>query len=241
MRKFYKIAEAGTAPGGYVVRLDGKPVRTPLKNLLLLPSQGLAEAIAQEWKDQGADIQPVSMPLMQLANTMTDKGKGGERAAMSEQLLEYGGSDLVCYFATHPADLVRRQQQHWLPLIAWMKEKHGIVFETISGIQYHHQPQQSLDKLQEVVEGLNAADFTVLQAAAATTGSVTIALAMLENKLPPEEAYQAACVDEIFQLQTWGADAEAQQRLDIIQSELKSIVCFRDFLKVQQTPATTSS
>lgn len=231
MKKFYKIAEAGTAPGGYVVRLDGKPVRTPMKNPLLLPSLLLAEAIAQEWKAQGNDIQPTSMPFTQLANTMTDKTKGDDRAEMNEQLLEYGGSDLVCYLATHPTDLVRRQKQRWLPLTAWMKEKYGIGFEIVSGIKYHHQSQESLDKLQTLLENLNAADFTSVQAASATTGSVVIALALLENRISPEEAYQAACVDEIYQLATWGADAEAQKRLDTIQSELASIARFREFLK----------
>jgi chaperone required for assembly of F1-ATPase len=231
VKKFYKLAEAGTAPGGYIVRLDGKPVRTPLKHALLLESRALADAIVLEWVGQGDEIKPATMPLTQLANTMIDKSKGDDRAEMEEQLLEYGGSDLLCYFATHPETLVKQQQAHWLPLLGWMKEKYGIVFKTISGIQYQHQPQELLDKLQKLIDGLDAADFTVVQAASATTGSVVIALVLLEGKISPEEAYQAACVDEIYQLKTWGEDAEARKRLDIIQSELKSIEQFRDLLK----------
>jgi chaperone required for assembly of F1-ATPase len=232
MKKFYKIAEAGTAPGGYAVRLDGKPVRTPLKHLLLLESQALADAIVLEWAAQGDEIKPATMPLTQLANTMIDKARGDDRAEMEEQLLEYGGSDLLCYFATHPESLVKHQQSHWLPLLGWVKEKYGIIFKTVSGIQYHHQPQESLDKLQKLFNGLDAADFTVVQAASATTGSVIIALALLAGKASPEEAYQAACVDEIYQLETWGEDAEARKRLNIIQSELKSIAQFRDLVKL---------
>jgi len=231
LKKFYKIAEAGTAPGGYVIRLDGKPVKTPLKKTLLLESKALADAVAEEWSRQEGDIKPAAMPLTQLANTMTDKAKGDDRAEMNRQLVEYGGSDLVCYFATHPADLVKLHQAHWTPLTAWMKEKYGIAFETVSGIRYHNQPQDSVDKLKNLVEGLGAVDFTVLQAAAATIGSVVIALALLERKLSPDAAYQAACVDEIYQLTTWGQDAEAQKRLDIIQSELKVIARFRDLVK----------
>jgi chaperone required for assembly of F1-ATPase len=234
MKKFYKSAAAGTAPGGHVVRLDGKPVRTPLKNLLLLQTATLAEAIALEWAVQESEIRPATMPLTQLANTMIDKAQGDDRAAMTAQLVEYGSSDLVCYFATHPADLVRLHQEHWAPLLGWMKEKHGIVFETVSGIQYHHQPQDSLDKLKKLIEVLNPADFTVVQAASATTGSVVIALALLEGRLSPEEAHQAACVDEIYQLKTWGADAEAQKRLDIIQSELNSIVQFKSMTRASR-------
>ncbi len=231
MRKFYKVAEAGTAPGGYVVRLDGKPFRTPLKSLLLLSSKALAEAIALEWADQGDEIRPASMPLTQLANTMIDKARGADRAEMNGQMRGYGSSDLVCYFATHPADLVKRHQQQWTPLIEWMQEKYGIVLETVSGIKYHHQPEESLDKLEKIISALAPEIFTVVQAAAATTGSVVIALALSEGRLSPEEAHQAACVDEIYQLRTWGADAEAQKRLDIIQSELNAIARFRDLLK----------
>ena len=230
MRKFYKLAAAGTAPGGYAVRLDGKPLRTPLKHPVLLASKALAEAVALEWAGQGDEIEPKAMPLTQLANTMIDKARGDDRAEMNGQLLKYGSSDLVCYFATHPADLVLRQQSHWMPLLAWMREKYGIAFETVSGIQYRHQSRESLDKLQKLLEGLDAADFTVVQAAAATTGSVAIALALLQERIAPEGAYQAACVDEIYQLATWGEDAEAQKRLDIIQSELKAIVRFRDLV-----------
>ncbi|MCE9506810.1 MAG: ATPase [Alphaproteobacteria bacterium] len=231
MKKFYKLAEAGTAPGGYTVRLDGKPVKTPLKHPLLLESRSLAEAIVLEWAGQGNEIKPTTMPLTQLTNTMIDKSKGDDRAEMEEQLLEYGGSDLLCYFATHPETLVKQQQAHWLPLLGWMQEKYGIVFKTVAGIQYHHQPQESLDKLEKLINGLDAADFTVVQAASATTGSVMIALALLAGKISPEEAYRAACVDEIYQLETWGEDAEARKRLNIIQSELKSIAQFRDLVK----------
>lgn len=232
MKKFYKIAEAGTAPGGYVVRLDGKPLRTPLKNLVLLDSKPLAEAVAEEWMRQGGgEVQPLSMPLTLLANTMMDKTKGEGRQEVSDRLLEYGGSDLVCYFATHPAELVRRHEAQWRPLILWMKERYGIVFDEVSGIQYHHQPQESMDRLEKLLQGLSPADFTVVQAASATAGSLVIALALLEGRLSADEAYQASCVDEIYQLDTWGDDPEARQRLEAVRSELRDIARFRDLVR----------
>ncbi|MFH1158966.1 MAG: ATP12 family protein [Pseudomonadota bacterium] len=231
MKKFYKSAEAGTAPGGYVVRLDGKPVVTPLKKTLLLPSKVLAEAVAQEWAHQGKDIKPDSMPLTRLANTMIDKAGGDDRAEMNAHLLEYGGSDLMCYFAAHPEDLVKRHHLNWTPLIAWMREKYGITLETVSGIQYHHQPQDSLDKLKTLINGLAADEFTIVQAAAATTGSVAIAFALLEGRISAEEAYQAACADELYQLETWGEDAEARRRLETLRSELESVHRFRNLVR----------
>jgi chaperone required for assembly of F1-ATPase len=227
VKRFYKKAEAGTAPSGSVVRLDGKPLKTPLKAVLILP-QKLAEAVALEWAGQGDEIKPSTMPLTQLANTMADKSRGEDRAEMNAQVLKYGGSDLVCYFATHPPTLVKKQEQRWQPLIEGMREKYGIVFKTVSGIQYHHQPEESLQKLEDVIEGLDGAGFTVVQAAAAVTGSAVIALALLEGKISVEEAYQAACVDEIFQLEQWGEDTEARKKLDGVRAELTAIAAFRN-------------
>ena len=231
MKKFYKSAAAGTAPGGHVVRLDGKVIKTPLQNLLLLDSPALAEAIAQEWAAQGTEIQPLTMPLTRLANTMIDKARGPDRAAMNAEVLKYAGSDLICYFAAHPPALVRLHEEHWKPLLEWLKEKHGVALEAVSGIQYHPQPQAALDKLKRIVEGLAAADFTIVQSATASTGSLAIALALLEGKLSAAEAYEAACVDEIYQLKTWGADALAQKKLDALKTDLEEITRFRDLLK----------
>lgn len=231
MKKFYKTAETGTAPGGHVVRLDGKVIKTPLQHPLLLPTQALAAAVAQEWAAQGDEIQPLNMPLTRLANTMVDKAHGADRAAMNAEVLKYGGSDLVCYFAAHPPALVRLHEEHWKPLLAWLKEEHGIAFEAISGIQHHPQPSAALDKLKQIIEGLGAADFTIVQSATASTGSIAIALALLEGKISAEQAYEAACVDEVYQLKTWGADELAQKKLDALKADLQDIARFRDFIK----------
>lgn len=226
MKKFYKSAEAGTAPGGYVVRLDGKPVKTPLRAPLILQGEALARAIADEWNAQDGDIKPASMPLTQLACTMTDKAQGADRAAMTAQLCEYGGSDLVCYFATHPETLVKRQQAVWQPLIDWMAVHHGIALNTVSGIRYIDQPSDTGVKFKAVLDGLSPAAFTVVQAASAVTGSVVIGLALQDGLLTPDAAHKAACVDEHYQLETWGDDAEAQKRLAHILAELETAAQF---------------
>lgn len=231
MKRFYKQAEAGSAPGGFVVRLDGKPVKTVMQHSLILASRNLADAIANEWQAQGQDIVPSSMPLMQLATTMADKVKGHDRAAMNIEILKYGASDLVCYFAATPPDLVKRQEQHWLPLLKWLAEEHGVRLEHIAGIKYHNQPADSLEKLNTLVTGLPPEDFTVLQAATATTGSVVIALALMAGYLDGAGAYEAACVDEIYQLDKWGEDHLARKRLDHIKSELEAIARFRDLVR----------
>lgn len=228
MKRFYKQAEAGTAPGGYVVRLDGKPVRSVMQHNLIFSSKDLAEAIAAEWQRQEKEIIPASMPLTQLANTMTDKSAGPDRAAMNVEVLKFGASDLICYFATSPSDLVKRQEAAWLPLLKWLADTHGIVLERVNGIQYHNQPAASLEKLHKVITGMDAASFTLVQAATAIAGSVAIGLALADGWLDGEQAYTAACVDEIYQLEKWGEDQLARKRLDNIKKELAAIAFFRD-------------
>lgn len=231
MKKFYKNAEAGAAPGGYVIRLDGKTLKTPLQHPFILLSPSLAAEIAQEWNVQKDEIAPASMPLTQLVYTMIDKGHGSDRAAMTAEIAKYAGSDLVCYFATHPADLVARQEKAWRPLLEWMRAEHDVAFETVSGIQYINQPQEAVKKIGKLVADMDAADFTVMQAATGLFGSPVLALALLHKKINAEEAYQAAMVDEIYQLDKWGEDALARRKLDHIRAETTALVTFRDLIK----------
>lgn len=222
MKRFYKKAESGTAPGGFVVRLDGKVVRTPLQHPLIVPTAALAEALAAEWGAQGEEVVPASMQLNQLANTMIDKARGEDRAEMERTLAGYGASDLVCYFADHPAELRRRQEAAWGPLIAWMGEAFGIVLETVTGIQYREQPKEAARKIAALLSGMEPAVFTAAQAAAGAAGSLVIGLALALGRVSAEEAWQAACVDEIYQLEKWGEDLLARKRLDGIRAELEA-------------------
>lgn len=226
MKKFYKIAESGTAPGGHVVRLDGKLVKTPMHHPLIVDSPTLAAAMAQEWEAQGDEIVPSSMPMTQLANTLIDKGRGHDRAQMEETLCDYAASDLVCYFADHPQDLIQRQEKRWLPLLEWMEKTFSVPLERVVGIQYHHQPQDSLDTIARLIAALTPEEFVVVQAVVHTTGSLVIALALLHGVLSEEEAWEAACVDEIYQLEKWGEDADARQRLDMIKADIRAIKAF---------------
>lgn len=226
MKRFYKTAEAGTAPGGYVVRLDGKLLKTPLQNNLILSSQNLAADIAGEWGAQKDNIVPSSMPMTQLANTMVDKAMGHERAEMNRQVAAFGASDLLCYLAIYPPTLVRRQKDLWLPLLEWMKTRFGAELKSVSGIQYLQQPEDSLRKIEKIVADMGPEAFTALQAATGVTGSLVIALALVEGRLDAEGAWQAATVDEVYQLEKWGEDALARARLDKIRAELREAVAF---------------
>lgn len=231
MKKFYKKAEAGTAPGGFVVRLDGRTLKTPLQHALILQSQALAEALASEWNAQGDVIVPAAMPLTQLVNTMIDKATGPDRIAMNAEICRYAGSDLVCYFATHPADIVKRQKDVWLPLLEWLALEKGIRLETVSGIQYHKQSPDTLRAFEKIVQDADALVFTLMQAVLGVTGSVVIALAFAEGHINAAQTWEAACVDEIYQLEKWGEDALARKKLDSIRAELEVLEKFRNFMQ----------
>lgn len=230
LKKFYQQAEAGTAPGVgaplHVIRLDGRILKTPSKETLSVPTSALAAAIAAEWQAQKEHILPDTMPLTQLANTMQDKAMGPDRAAMNAEVCKYGESDLTCYLATSPPDLVKRQEEAWLPLLEWLATDKSITLEPVRGIQYREQPPRSLAALREVVTGLPADAFTAAQAVLGATGSVVIGLAIAEGRITPEAAYQAACVDELFQLEKWGDDDIARARLERIRRDIEAVVRF---------------
>ncbi len=230
LRKFYQQAEVGTAPGdgaaSHVVRLDGRILKTPLKQTLALPTVALAAAIAQEWQEQGEHIVPDTMPLTQLANTMIDKAAGDERPALDDEICKYTGSDLVCYLATQPPELVRRQEDVWLSLLDWLATAHGARLTAIRGIRYEEQDAAALAALRQLITGLSPADFTVVQAMTGATGSVVIGLALLAGRITAEQAHTAACVDEIYQLEKWGEDKIARDRLDRLSQEITACARF---------------
>lgn len=235
LKRFYKQAEAGTAPGTplplHVVRLDGKLLKTPLKETLSLSSAAMAQAVAAEWNAQKDVIAPAAMPLTQLANTMIDKSAGDERAQLNVEVCKYAESDLVCYLATHPPELVRRQEESWLPLIVWLQAEKDIRLTPVRGIRYEEQDAESLARLRHWVAELSSLDFTAVQAVTGVTGSVVIALALTAGRITAEEAYNAACVDEIFQLETWGDDDIARKRLENIRFELDACARFLELAR----------
>ncbi len=231
MKKFYKTVDVCNEDSKYIIHLDGKSIKTPLKKNLSLESKALVEAIAEEWSSQEDIIEPEIMPLTQLANTLIDKTSGKDRAAMNEQVLNYASSDLVCYFASHPEQLVELHEQKWRPLVDWLKKKYGVELNTVSGIQYIEQSEETLNLIKDILEDMPADEFTALQAATAVTGSFVISLAMLKGEISVADAYQAAYVDEIYQLDTWGADEEAQGLLDKVKNELASIIKFKELIK----------
>jgi chaperone required for assembly of F1-ATPase len=210
-KRFYRDVMVEKDGAGAMLKLDGKPVRTPGKALLALPTHALAEAVAEEWRAQQDRIDPRTMPLTRLANSVIDGVKGRE-AAVIDDILAHAGSDLLCYRAQGPRGLVESQAKHWDPVLAWARETLGAPLMLAEGVMHVTQPDGSLARLEERLAGRDAFGLAALHVMTQLSGSALLAVAVALGRLTPEEAWQAAHVDEDFQVGQWGEDAEAAER-----------------------------
>lgn len=226
MKRFYKTVDAAPAEaGGFTVTLDGRPIRTPGKRPMAVPGRALAEAMAEEWDSQDAEIRPAGMPLTQLANTALDR-VAPQRTVVVDAVMAYAETDLLSHRADQPRDLADRQGQAWQPLLDWAAEAHGASLETTPGLVAVPQPVQSLAALRRAIEDLDDWRLTGLQQATGLTGSVILGLALVQGRLDAVAADSAAHIDEDFQTERWGEDAEARDRRNALRAELEAVERF---------------
>jgi chaperone required for assembly of F1-ATPase len=210
-KRFYKEVATKDEDGGVALRLDGKPVRTPAKAPLVLPTLALAEAVAGEWRAQKERIDPTTMPLTKLANSAID-GVSGREQPVIDDIMAHAGADLLCYRAHGPRGLVEAQATQWDPVLAWAKEALGAPLMLSQGIVHVAQPDASLDRIKETLADRDAFSLAALHVMTSLTGSALLALAVALGRMTPEEAWDAAHVDEDWQISQWGDDAEAAAR-----------------------------
>ena len=209
-RRFWTTASAVPVEGGFTVHLDGRPVRTPLKSPLILPTLALAEAVAAEWQVQEGTIKPETMPFTRMANSAVDKVKP-QFAAVADLLAEYGGSDLLCYRAEGPAELVARQAQEWDPLLDWARNDLGAALLGTTGVMPVAQPEASLSALRSLVHGFGPFELAAFQDMVAISGSLVLALAVTRGRIDVAEAWRLSRIDEDWQIALWGEDEEAAE------------------------------
>jgi len=210
-KRFYKDVAVTDEGGRAALLLDGKPVRTPGKAPLSVPTSALAEAIAEEWRAQGDRIDPRTMPLTKLANSAID-GIEGRTEAVIDDIMAHAHADLLCYRASGPDGLLDAQAKHWDPVIAWAKDTLKAPLNLAEGIVHVAQPDASMAALRKELEGLDAFTLAALHVMTSLTGSALLALAVARKRLDPDAAWDAAHVDEDFQISQWGEDAEAKDR-----------------------------
>ncbi len=219
LKRFYKEAGSAAVEGGFAIQLDGREVRTPGQAVLVLSSAGLAEAVAGEWAVQGERIEPATMPLMSLACTAIDQIAPNRGAAIGE-LLDYAGSDLLCYRAAHPEALVARQAEVWQPLLDWATRALDAPLRVTCGVRHKPQPNDALAALRRAVEALDDFSLTALDCATRASGSLVIALALHRGRVGADAAFEAAELDETFQIELWGEDPEATRRQTAVRADL---------------------
>ncbi len=209
-RRFY--SEAGTAPAGegFAVRLDDKSVRTPAGRILAAPTLALAEAMAAEWDAQRDVIDPAKMPLTRLANVIID-GVSDRPGPVAAEIRKYLATDLVCYRAAVPQGLVERQARHWDPIVAWARDTLGAHFSLRDGVIHVVQPEAALAAAGVAIPS-DPWRLGAVHTVTTLTGSALIALALSRGELTTEEAWQAAHVDEDWNMAQWGRDEIALSR-----------------------------
>lgn len=209
--------------------LDARPLRTPGGAEMLLPA-ALATAVAAEWEAQSDEIRPQTMPLMRLASTAIDR-VAAHRQGVVDEIAGYAATDLVCYRAKHPPELAARQHAVWQPLMDWARLRFDAPLLVTTGILPRPQPAEALASLRTAVEALDLLRLTALHAAVTAAGSLVIGLALLEGRLGAREAWEASQLDETFQIERWGEDAEAAGRRAALRRDLEDARRFLDLLR----------
>ncbi len=209
-KRFYKAAGVAEEPDGFVVTLDGRPVRTPGRNALAAPARALAEAMASEWDAQQEIIDPLSMPLTRLANSVID-GVAGNVAAVADDMAKYFESDLLFYRAGFPEALIARQGRHWDPVLRWAADDAGAHFILTEGVMHVKQPEAAVAAMRALLPR-DAWSVGALHVVTTITGSALLALALRQGVLDEGAVWAAAHVDEDWNRDTWGADEEVEQR-----------------------------
>ncbi|MGE4431121.1 MAG: ATP12 family chaperone protein [Sphingobium sp.] len=212
MKRFYKEASVAPRDGGtFGILLDGRPVRTPARAFLALPNAALADAIAQEWADQGEDIDPAAMPMTGFANAAIDQVVP-DPAGFAATISVYGESDLLCYREENPAGLAQRQAAQWQPLLDWAGQRYGISFAVTQGVIHITQPPETLARLHEATAAHDPFLLAALSPLVGISGSLVIGLAVVEQAFDLARLWQAAELDELWQAEQWGDDDEALAR-----------------------------
>lgn len=213
MKRFWKDVTVEESDGGWTIALDGRRVKTPARVNLIVPTKALADAIATEWNDVGEDIDPRAMPLTGLANAAIDRVAVNPKR-FADDLAKYGEGDLLCYRADGPQALVARQAEAWDPLLDGARRRYDVDFRIGEGVLHIPQPEAMVERLAQAVEALDPFRLAGLSPMVTIGGSLVTALAVVEGDVSPDQAWAAVSLDDRWQIEQWGADADAEKALE---------------------------
>jgi chaperone required for assembly of F1-ATPase len=230
VKRFWTSAKAVETDRGYAIELDGRRVKTPARAELLVPSLALAEAVAAEWNECGETVNPRAMPLTGLANAAIDR-IAPDKDDYAAGLATYGESDLTCYRAEGPDALVQWQRESWDALLEWARRRYDVDFACQIGVMHVPQPDETVRQLRHAVLALNAFELAGLSPLVTIGGSLIAALAVLEQMVPAETAWEAVSLDDRWQLEQWGDDREARSSLDARRRDFLAGARFLELLR----------
>lgn len=229
MKRFWKDVAVVRESDRFAIALDDRPVKTPARQALAVPTEALAEAIADEWRSTGEEVDARAMPLTGLANAAIDR-VAPDKLAFAQGLSRYAEADLTCYRATGPRELVDVQRTAWDALLGWARRRYDVDFATTEGLTHVAQPPGTVQRLAHAVEALDAFRLAGLSPVVTIGGSLVAALALIEQAITSEQAWDAVSIDEQWQIERWGADAEAVAAIENRRSDFLAACRFLELL-----------
>ncbi|WP_037311683.1 ATP12 family chaperone protein [Ruegeria halocynthiae] len=213
-KRFWTESTVVETQGGYTVELDGRRVKTPAKDALILPTRVLADEVAAEWDAQEKEVDPTVMPFTRSANAAIDKVRQ-QHAEVADMLAAYGDSDLLCYRAAHPQELQQRQAEQWDPALEWAATTLSARLVPVIGVLHHPQSETSLRSLTKRVHDFNDFQLAAFHDLVSLSGSLILGFAAAENWRKADEIWQISRLDEIWQVEQWGHDDEAHKAAEV--------------------------
>jgi chaperone required for assembly of F1-ATPase len=229
MKRFWKEVSLEPSTFGHAVRLDGRPVKTPTRNELALPTKRLADAVVAEWAAVEKTIDPMLMPMTGFANASIDH-IGANREDFVTAIAAYGETDLLCYRATADEPLGARQAEVWDPWLDWARARYDVSFVIVEGIMHQPQPEATLAKLRAAVAARGTFELAAMAKIAHLSGSLVLTLALVERAREADDVWNAACLDELWQEDLWGADHWADKNRADRRAEFMAAVRFLELL-----------
>ncbi len=217
-KRFWKQTDVVESDGGFSVTLDGRPVKTPAKTAFVVPTRSMAEAIAAEWDAQDDKIDPNTMPMTRTANSAIDK-VATQFAEVADMLAAYGDSDLLCYRATHPQELIDRQAAAWDPVLDWAETALDARLKPVSGVIHAPQDSAALAALSGRVHAFSPFELAAFHDLVGISGSLVLGFAVTEGYLSADQAWNLSRLDEKWQEEQWGKDEEATRQADVKRGE----------------------
>lgn len=213
-KRFWKESEVVELDNGYTVELDGRRVKTPAKEALVLPTREMAQAVAAEWDAQDKEVDPSTMPFTRSANAAIDKVRH-QHGEVADMLAAYGDSDLLCYRAAHPEELTKKQSEIWDPALDWAAENLGVRLIPVIGVVHQPQPEEAIHTLSRQVHALDPFQLAAFHDLVSLSGSLILGFAAAKNWHEVDQIWRISRLDEQWQEDQWGVDEEAREHAEI--------------------------